>query len=300
MLGFPPPEKLYNSSPQLILLSSTWNQAFANSYTARAMEGDEVFIFLGCIFAAGFLWGNYYQQSFAIKPPHLQSNPLGLQLVPLLCALVVFIVLRKFAAHDVRNSAVYLSFYMVLGMAWLAIAERCSLYLGMSIRDDYFERGNPAAGIALAGFLLGNAFCFAGANIGEGPGWYVVVFCSFLATSTLFLVFGTLAAISGVMEAITIDRDLASGIRAAGFFAGCGLLLGEAVAGDWASTVATFVDFLKLGWRVLVLLALAAIFERSLRPTPVQPTPPPWTRGLLPGLLYLGTTIILLVMLRAK
>ncbi|MDZ4199651.1 MAG: hypothetical protein U1E27_10260, partial [Kiritimatiellia bacterium] len=54
------------------------------------------------------------------------------------------------------------------------------------------------------------------------------------------------------------------GRRWAGFLLGAGLLLGRASAGDWTSVDATFVEFFRDGWPVLVLLALAVVAERIL------------------------------------
>ena len=60
------------------------------------------------------------------------------------------------------------------------------------------------------------------ANIGDGPGWWVVVFAAGLATAALFAAWLVLAQIGHGVDAVTIDRDLAAGVRLGAFLAACG------------------------------------------------------------------------------
>ncbi|HWI57718.1 MAG TPA: hypothetical protein VNZ22_10865 [Bacillota bacterium] len=205
---------------------------------------------------------------------------------------MLLFVLRRFAAHDVRNAPVQLWFYLSLGAAWVGLVERLSLHFGLSARDDVFERHNAAAGIALCGLLVGSSIAFAGANVGEGSGWYAVVFCAALSTGGLLLAWWALDAITEAADTISIDRDLATGTRTAGFFCGCGLILGGAVAGDWHSLGGTVIDFFKYGWPVALLWMIAAVIERFARPTPAQPAPAYGRWGVLPALLYLGIGVL--------
>ena len=69
---------------------------------------------------------------------------------------------------------------MGLGITALALCD-------LSARDDVVERSNRAAIPAIAGGLLAITLCFAGGNIGDGPGWWVVMFCGVLSTGTLLL-----------------------------------------------------------------------------------------------------------------
>ena len=85
-----------------------------------------------------------------------------------------------------------------------------------------------------------------------------------------------------------MDRDAAAGVRIAGFFVGAGLILGRAVAGDWTSAGATLFDFGRIGWPVILLLALAVLIERKLRPSPETLGRPVLIGGVLPLLVYTG------------
>jgi hypothetical protein len=238
---------------------------------------------------AVFLWGKWYWQSFRVRTSGLgRAGRTVLQLTPLVCGVVLYLVLRRFAAQDVRLNSSYQTLYMLLGAAWLGVVERAAFRLGLSARDDVLERHNPAAAVALSGLMLGSNFAFAGANIGNGPGAWVVVFCGLLATSGLFASWWALDALTGLADAITVDRDFASGLRAAGFFIGSGLILGRAVAGDWQSVIGTIVDFVKYGWPLVLLWAVALGGEQMLQPTPSRPRSPVLSHGLLPALLFLG------------
>jgi hypothetical protein len=104
--------------------------------------------------------------------------------------------------------------------------------------------------------------CFAGANIGNGPGWWVVVFSATLSTGGFFLLWAVVEWLTGVSEMVTVERTSGSGLRLGGFLAGAGIVLGRAVAGDWVSAEATVRDFVVVAWFVLPLAAVAVILER--------------------------------------
>jgi uncharacterized membrane protein YjfL (UPF0719 family) len=189
------------------------------------------------------------------------------------------------AADDVRGDSIYVFFYLVMGAAWVAVSIYTLALLGLSLRDDVVERGNRAAGVALAGALVGLTLCYAGGNIGNGPGWWVVVFSAGLATGTLFLLWFALDQVTGLADTVTIDRDRAAGLRLAGYFVAGGLILGRAVAGDWESAAGTVADFVRLGWPVAPLFLAAFLVERSFRPTPEKPEWPVALYGWVPFLL---------------
>jgi hypothetical protein len=92
----------------------------------------------------------------------------------------------------------------------------------------------------------------AGANIGDGPGFEVVLFCSVLATFYLLVLWFLIAWASGLADSITIECDLGAGIRAGGWFAGTGVVIGACVAGDWISAAATLRDFVRYAWPLAI------------------------------------------------
>ena len=106
-----------------------------------------------------------------------------------------------------RDDPLYFVFYLLMGAAWVGGGARILSFFGLCARDDVIERGNRAAAAAIAGALLGITLCFAGGNIGDGPGWWVVVFCAVLSTGVLLLFWSILDRATGMADTITIDHD---------------------------------------------------------------------------------------------
>lgn len=253
------------------------------------MSGDEVFMLIASAIVALVSWGAWY-----IKPALVQGvrrRPPAwrlLRLMPLVAAALLWVVLRTAASFDVRDDPQYLVFYLVLGAAWVGLWIRWLAVAGISTRDDVVERANGSAAVAVTGALLAITMAYAGGNIGDGPGWWVVVFSAALATLALFAAWMVLEVVSGVSDTVTVDRDPSAGLRLFGFLAASGLILGRSVAGDWISAEATVRDFAITAWPVLVLVVVAAIVERAARPTPESPRPSPFAFGFVPALLYLA------------
>jgi hypothetical protein len=204
--------------------------------------------------------------------------------------ILVFLVLRTMASFDVVNDPRYLFMYAAMGAAWIGVFGRMALW-GVSLRDDLLERGNSSAGFAQAGFIIAVGLCFAGGNIGDGPGWWVVVFAASLSTVTLSALWWVLHSYTHVADDITVDRDESAGIRMAGFFIGTGLILGRSVAGDWESGHATVRDFFRHLWPALVLWVIALMMERRTGPKYGERTNA-LNRGLFPAVMYVILGII--------
>ena len=196
------------------------------------MSEDEVFALVASCVLAGIFWIRWYRHCQAVT--WLRCG-VGLRLaviaVPVACGALLWIVLRRLASHDVREAPQYLAMYFAMGAAWVGLGVRLLGLLGLSVRDDALERRNAAAAWAAAGGLIGLTLCFAGGNIGDGPGWWVVVYSALLSTGTLLLLWVILDRLTGVSESVTVERDVASGMRLGGFLAAAGLILGRAVAG---------------------------------------------------------------------
>ena len=253
------------------------------------MSEDEVFVLIGCMIVSLFTWLPWlWHAAFTARRCSRFGDRWGLFFFPLICAAVLAAVLRLYSSRDVQTDPVYIAFYLVMGAAWVGFASRFLGLFGLSARDDVIERANPAAAYAIGGALLGVTLCFAGGNIGDGPGWWVVVFSAALSTLAFFLLWALLHRFTGLADTVTIDRDPASGLRLAGWFIGSGLILGRGVAGDWESMNATVFDFVETAWPVLLLLVAAVLLERTFRPTWERPFPSPVTYGLAPLAAYVA------------
>jgi hypothetical protein len=257
------------------------------------LSGDELLVLLLGAVVALAAWIGWYVPVARVGGLGARTRGRGVvATAPLLAALILYAVLITAAAHDVRDDPKYVFFYMILGAAWVGAGVWLLPMLGLSTRDDVLERGNRAASYAVAGALVALTLCFAGGNVGDGPGWWVVVFSAALATAVLVVLWLALDAIASVTDAITVERDAAAGVRAAGFLVASGSVLGRAVAGDWISAGATMRDFAVYGWPVLALLAAAVLLERGARPTPARPEPPVGLYGGVPAALYLAAAAL--------
>ena len=252
------------------------------------MSGDEGFVFILAIVAALFTWGHWFFRLATVSPVWIKERRrTPLWTFPIISAAALFYILKTYSSFDVKDSPTYLVFYMIFGAAWVGLWARLFPAFGLSARDDVLERHNAAAAWAVGGALLGATLSFAGANIGDGPGWWVVVYCSLHSIAGFFVVWGLANDIGNVSESITIDRDLASGIRFAGFLTACGLILGRAVAGDWVSAEEATRTFITIAWPVIGLAVLAGVLDKASRPTAEQPLRSVATHGVLPALAYI-------------
>lgn len=256
------------------------------------MSDDEVLVTLMAL-AAGPLWWTVTLFRLARVTP-LRPGALAIQALTVtmsVCGIAILIVLKTLASFDVVSAPEYQFMYGLLGLAWLRIAALFFAFAGLSLRDDLVERRNGAAIPAMVGAFVGLTCCYAGGNIGDGPGWWVVVFSAGLASVLLFIAWLMLAQFSPVMDAITIDRDPAAGLRLGVFLAAGGLLLGRAVAGDWYSVADTIGDAAAAIPALGVMVVVALMVERVAHPTPRRPRAPLVSLGLVPAVLYAAIAV---------
>lgn len=264
------------------------------------MSSDELLITLVSAIGAAAGWAAWANRAVCVS--HFASRTrlfYRLSLALALAALVILFVVRFWSDAVVRSTLAYQFMYFALGMAWLKAAEFLFAWGGLSVRDDVVERGNAAAGIALGGALIGCACAYAGANVGDGPGWWVVIVSAALGTAGLAAAWGWVARITGVIDTITIDRDPAAGVRFGGLLIASGAIAGRAVAGDWHGVVGLVHDFFVVAPAILPLLGLAIVFERAGRPKTDRPHPPVAMFGVLPAVLYVSAAAAFLIWLGA-
>lgn len=250
------------------------------------MSGDELIVLMASLAMAVPFWFRWYSALAGVEArPGTGGIRLLMGAAPLLALGGLHHLLTRWASHDVVDSPLYVFFYMAFGAAWIGLGAKAFGMLGLPMRDDVCERGNAASAFALTGGVIGMAAAFAGANVGDGPGWWCVAFAGGLATASLLLGWAVLDTFGGVNHSVTVERDAASGIRLGAYLACMGFLLGRAAAGDWTSAVRTVAEF-QSGWPALPLTALAAALERLLRPAPDRPSGSVLLHGVLPALLY--------------
>jgi uncharacterized membrane protein YjfL (UPF0719 family) len=255
------------------------------------MSGDEVLVVVGSMVIGIGGWALWLFRARAFDDLRPGPSPVSVVISALavLTALIA-LILRLYAAVDVRDAPEYLFMYSLAGLAWLRLAHTAFPFVGLHPRDDLIERNNAAALWTWVGAMTGVAFCYAGGNIGDGPGWWVVVFSGGLATAALAGVWMALGNWAGAVDSVVIDRDLAAGARFGGLLAAVGIICGMAVTGDWISAGATIADFGR-AWPVVPLVVVAIGVERAMRPRPDRPRAPLVAAGIVPALVYLAAAI---------
>jgi hypothetical protein len=257
------------------------------------MSPDEILVTVVALVLGPVLWVLWFVRTSGSTLPGRGSAGLGvIGATIVICSTLLLFVLVTAASHDVRTVIEYLVMYSVLGLAWLRLGERLFAFAGVSVRDDVVERGNTAATIGLSGALVAVMICYAAGNIGDGPGWWVVVFCAALATAGLMVAWQVYGLVTRGGEAVTIDRDPAAGARLAGFLIASALVLGRGVAGDWVSVDATIQDVVAMLPYLAALVGLAALLEPLARPTSQEPHRPMGSHGLGFGLAYILVAVI--------
>ncbi|MCL2358455.1 hypothetical protein [Candidatus Bathycorpusculum sp.] len=201
--------------------------------------------------------------------PLLSKRPLNrnksaryiLGLLPIGSFCVILFTLKMLASFDVVDSFIYISMYMVLGIAWLFLgATLMSCVFDLSWLDDALNLNNKAALIAVVGGFLGLTLIYSGANIGNGPGWWCVVFTGGLGLVAWIVLGLVINSCTKTFERITVERDIGCGIRFGSYLLASGIILARACAGDWTSFYITLVEFID-GWSVLVLAGILILVE---------------------------------------
>jgi hypothetical protein len=258
------------------------------------MGGDEVFVLIFCGAGAFILWMIWLVANTNMTDEFYRNGPLkswaaGAGTV---AAIMLFVVLKLWASHDVRDAPEYLLQYWLMGAFVAAVAGVVvTPMLGISYRIDVCENRNPAAMLAWSGAIIGATFAFAGSNIGDGPGWWVVVFCSFLSCGFLVLMWIALELFCHVTEAITVDRDMSAGVRFGGLLIGMGIVAGRGAAGNWEGSTNAIHDFIEVVAPASPLILVAMLVEWVLRRVDTSgarffPSAAPGALYAVGGLLY--------------
>lgn len=255
-----------------------------------------VFIFSGYISIRRMI--NWYGKLPGIGPVRRdKTTKYVMALLPLVSLFIIVYTLKVLASFDVVNDLFYIIFYVLLGYAWTFLGmSAVFFFFDISWLDDVLYLSNRAALFPVAGAFLGLVTIYSGANIGDGPGWWCVIFAGGLGMISWFLLGRLVNSFTQVFERITVDRDVYCGIRFGAYLLASGIILARASAGDWTSFYHTVVEFL-VGWPVLLLTALAILVERYyIRKAKLSES---LSDTYLFGSLYWGIVYILLAVISA-
>jgi hypothetical protein len=234
------------------------------------MSDDEMFIGGVCMVVAAIAWFRQYR--FSLGHKSLAGNTFPLDIInaaPLVCMAGLTAVLLTLSSFDVRQSPLYIGFYLVIGAAWLAPAGTFFSVLGFSWKDDVVANKNMAATIVFCAVLAGQTATYSGANIGDGPGWWCVFVAGGLALGSWLLLWLIIQLIANVADQITVERDLLCGIRFGTYLVASGIIFGRGAAGDWTSFEATVREF-GIVWPVLIPALITAVLELILSKTAIS------------------------------
>jgi len=235
---------------------------------------DEAFVFFFSALFGGFGGYQWYNAMIHDSPAldRVWRQRLWLGAVPAIALVLILAIIETAGSYDVRGAPLYVLLYVVLGAVWIFAATYLMNGLSISFRDDAVERRNPAAVIAISSALTSHAFIYAGANIGDGPGWWCVVAAALIGSATWFLLWAVVEALCGASEEITVERDVPSAIRFGGYMLAMGLICARGSAGDWTSLEQTFIEF-QAAWPVLPLTLAVIVLELVLRRRPRDARP---------------------------
>lgn len=260
------------------------------------MSGDEFIALIASAVIAVMTWGKWLWVGLSVES-YYQSRKGCVYFVGavVLAGILLLFVLNRWSSSDVQDSLFYTTFYMVLGAGFTGVVLKLFEYFGLSVRDDVLERFNTAAAIAVAGATLGATAAFAGGNIGDGPGWWVVVFCAALSNGALLLCWVFLDVFAGVGDRITIERDQPTAWRVGGLLAAGGIIFGRAVAGTWIDVEATLSDYSFVGAGGLILWVVGFVAELRFKREPRSTAA--FMAGFVPAAAYVGLALVYVIQL---
>lgn len=229
----------------------------------RKMYALEILIFITCMcLTCYFLYKWYRRISLIWKPRKLKINKYLFGFLPLICLIIIYIFLKFLASFDVVNSPFYILFYIFLGFVWLFLGDKLLFFsFDLSLIDDAFNNINKAASFSIFGGMVGLTLIYAGANIGDGPGFWCVLVAGGLGVLLWIIFIKIINKFTYVIETVTVSRDIACGIRFGSFLIASAILFARASGGDWISFSQTIVEF-KDGWTVLPLGLIYILIEK--------------------------------------
>ena len=230
------------------------------------MSEDEFFVFIFSLFIAGWFILKWYLYLYKSRLPERDASAGGIMFcMPPASFAINLYTLKFLASFDVVDSPFWILFYVLLGFVWIWLSMWSMFcFFDLSWIDDILNLNNKAALPAFVGGFLGLTVIYAGANIGDGPGWWCVIFAGGMGLVAWILLGVGICHADEVSERITVERDIGCGIRFGCYLLASGIILGRASGGDWTSFYMTVVEFYDVydRWPVLILAALEAVVER--------------------------------------
>ena len=238
-------------------------------------SGDEFFFFVvaGIVaLVATVRWYYFVSRAKPFRPSKVR--PLLALVPPILLVLLTGVLQTLTDPVWVVGRLDYSLLFVAGGIAWMFLGAAAFSLLGVSALDDVLERENEAAAVVVVGGMTGVMLAYAGSNVGNGPTIWTTLLPALVAALALLAAWGALEVLTDTAEAVTVERDPATGVRLGAFLACAGLVLGRAMAGDWYGWGDTFAEFVKLAWPVAAAIPVMVVLHHTVRPTVDRPFPP--------------------------
>lgn len=227
-----------------------------------SMESEIFLILYSFIMSFCFFIQWYVPLKTSWPPTRAKKSKKILFALPPIASIIFLITLITIASFDVVGFWVF--FYLCLGFVWLFFSNSFSQYIfNIFYFYDAVELDNKAAAIAFSGVFIGSSLIYAGANIGDGPGWWTVLIAGALGLIVWYILGYFAIKLTKIDEKITVYRDIFAGIRFGSYLLSSGLILGFASGGDWTSLLYTFLEF-KSCWPVFILVSIFILIENFL------------------------------------
>lgn len=226
------------------------------------MDFYEIILLIISSIVSWIFLSRWYQYIFKNTRMRQNTFPCGaLCLLPALSFIIIIYTLTFLAAQDVTSSIFWIFFYVPVGFLWLSLGIFSMFaFFDLSWIDDAINMNNPAAQITIICGGLGLTLIYAGANIGNGPGWWCIFFAGGLGVISWFCLGILINCITKAFVRITVGRDILCGIRTGSYLLANGIIFGRAVAGDWTSFSRTIAEF-GAGTPALLLTAIFILVE---------------------------------------
>lgn len=231
------------------------------SYEAYFSIGESIIMGISCVLSFRYLTSWYAGAAHTTKFFNAYKKRIVLYCLPFTAALLYLVTLRTAASYDVVDSIRYIFMYLMLGITWLFTAlQGMFLFFDFSYRDDVLTGNHTAPLITCSFACLAVALIYAGANVGDGPGWWTVVFAGGLGTVTWLLLGCIVNRTTTLVEHVIMDKNVNSSIRLGSYLLASGIILARASSGDWTSFGDTVIEFLT-GWPVILLTVFVILME---------------------------------------
>jgi uncharacterized membrane protein YjfL (UPF0719 family) len=191
-----------------------------------------------------------------------RDNPaVGIQVAGYLLGVIKIIasVLSGEGHGDFWMNTLWVAVYGIGGILFLTYISTIGLQLFLSRNCmQAIREGNVAAGIVAAGSYIGTGSVISGSFAGEGSGTLAAAVVFFVAGQVAFLVitylFRLLTAYNDAKE--ILNGNIPAALSYAGVMVAVGIIVGNAVMGDFVDYATGFIAF---GKALLVVLALYPI-----------------------------------------